>query len=161
MTVTGAAPLALTALDWVADPWSAGFMRRAFAEAILCGASCGALGCFVLVRRLSFLGESIAHTVVLGVALRSYSDSLSSSGGLVAVATPGLPGHRERRRLRRHRDRILLRPCSLPYPIVAVSGESAARRAALRSIPASADLTSAGALVAWVLIHARGKEMSS
>ena len=56
-------------LDWLLDPWSAAFMRRAMLEAILAGAACGALGCFVLVRGLAFLGESVSHTVVLGVAL--------------------------------------------------------------------------------------------
>lgn len=93
MTAAGAAPVAFTVLDWIADPWGAGFMRRAFAEAVLCGASCGALGCFVLVRRLSFLGESIAHTVVLGVALALVLGlPLGLGGVLVAVATAGLTG---------------------------------------------------------------------
>lgn len=44
-------------------------MRRAFAEAALTGAVCGPLGCFVLVRGLAFLGESLAHTLLLGVVL--------------------------------------------------------------------------------------------
>lgn len=56
-------------LDWLADPWTSALMRRAFLEAILVAALCGALGCFVLVRGLAFLGESIAHTIVLGVIL--------------------------------------------------------------------------------------------
>ena len=56
-------------LDWLLDPWSAGFMRRALLEALLAGALCGALGCFVLVRGLAFFGESVSHTMVLGVAL--------------------------------------------------------------------------------------------
>jgi len=54
-------------LDWLTDPWFSGLMRRSFAEAILAGATCGALGCFVLLRGLAFLGESVAHTMVLGV----------------------------------------------------------------------------------------------
>lgn len=56
-------------LDWLADPWTSALMRRAFLEGILVAALCGALGCFVLVRGLAFLGESIAHTIVLGVIL--------------------------------------------------------------------------------------------
>lgn len=95
--MTGAAAglgeLATTALDWIGEPWGSGFMRRAFAEAVLCGASAGALGCFVLVRRLSFLGESIAHTIVLGVALALVLGlPLGLGGVLVAVATAGLTG---------------------------------------------------------------------
>jgi manganese/iron transport system permease protein len=56
-------------IDWLADPWASALMRRAFAEAILTGTLCGALGCFVLVRGLAFLGESVAHTVVFGVVV--------------------------------------------------------------------------------------------
>ena len=54
-------------LDWLVEPWASGLMRRALGEVVLAGATCGALGCFVLVRGLAFLGESVAHTVVLGV----------------------------------------------------------------------------------------------
>lgn len=56
-------------MDWLTDPWVSGLMRRSFAEAILAGATCGALGCFVLLRGLSFLGESVAHTMVLGIVV--------------------------------------------------------------------------------------------
>ncbi len=56
-------------IDLLADPWASGLMRRAFAEAVLAGALCGALGCFVLVRGLAFLGEGLAHALLLGVVL--------------------------------------------------------------------------------------------
>ncbi len=56
-------------LDLLTDPWASGLMRRAFAEAVLAGALCGALGCFVLVRGLAFLGEGLAHTLLLGVVV--------------------------------------------------------------------------------------------
>jgi ABC-type Mn2+/Zn2+ transport system permease subunit len=85
--------LAATALDWLVEPWRAGFMRRALVEAVLCGATLGALGCFVLVRRLAFLGESIAHTVVLGAALAlALGVPLGLGGVAVGVATAGLTG---------------------------------------------------------------------
>lgn len=85
--------LASAALDWIAEPWGSGFMRRAFAEALLCGATLGALGCFVLVRRLSFLGESISHTVVLGAALAlALGLPLGIGGVVIGVATAVLTG---------------------------------------------------------------------
>lgn len=62
-------------------------MRRAFAEAALTGAVCGALGCFVLVRGLAFLGESLAHTLLLGVVLAFL---LGVPVGLAAAAVAGL-----------------------------------------------------------------------
>ncbi len=57
------------ALDWLADPWTSGIMRRALAELSLAGALCGGLGCFAVVRGLAFLSESMAHTMLLGVVL--------------------------------------------------------------------------------------------
>jgi manganese/iron transport system permease protein len=56
-------------VEWLTEPWTSGLMRRAFLEAVLTGAACGALGCFVLVRGLAFLGEGLAHTLLLGVVL--------------------------------------------------------------------------------------------
>ena len=72
-------------LDWLLDPWSSGLMRRALVEAIIAGALCGALGCFVLVRGLAFLGESVSHTIVLGVAL-AFVGGLPVGLGAIAVA---------------------------------------------------------------------------
>ena len=84
---------AIAVLEWITEPWTAGFMRRAFAEAVLCGSTSGALGGFVLVRRLSFLGESISHTLVLGAALALLLGVPLGLGGVViAVATAGLTG---------------------------------------------------------------------
>jgi manganese/iron transport system permease protein len=91
--VTAGAYVTLAALEWLTEPWGPAFMRRAFAEAVLCGSTCGALGAFVLVRRLSFLGESISHTVVLGAALALLLGlPLGLGGVLIAVATAGLTG---------------------------------------------------------------------
>jgi manganese/iron transport system permease protein len=56
-------------MDWLTEPLGSGILRRAMLEAVLTGAACGALGCFVLVRGLAFLGEGLAHTLLLGVAL--------------------------------------------------------------------------------------------
>jgi zinc transport system permease protein len=45
------------------------FMQRAFAAAALIGALCGALGFFVVLRRLAFIGVGISHSAIGGVAL--------------------------------------------------------------------------------------------
>lgn len=75
-------------LDWLADPWTSALMRRAFFEAMLVSGLCGVLGCFVLVRGLAFLGEAIAHTVVLGVVLAFLGGVPAAAGGAVlAVVT--------------------------------------------------------------------------
>ena len=45
------------------------FLLRAILGAALLGAACGPVGCFVLWRRMAYLGESIAHMGLLGAAL--------------------------------------------------------------------------------------------
>ncbi len=74
-------------MDWLTDPWSSEIMRRAFAEAIMMGAVAGALGCFVLLRGLAFLGESVAHTLVLGVVVAFL---LGAPAGIGAILAAGL-----------------------------------------------------------------------
>lgn len=75
-------------LGWLLDPWTSGLMRRAFAETVLVGAVCGALGCLVLLRGLAFLGESLAHTMVLGVVLAFLLGVPAVIGaGVIAAAT--------------------------------------------------------------------------
>ncbi|HEY5346897.1 MAG TPA: metal ABC transporter permease [Rhizomicrobium sp.] len=45
------------------------FLWRAILGAGLLGAACGPIGCFVLWRRMAYLGESIAHMGLLGAGI--------------------------------------------------------------------------------------------
>src|SRR5690606_26556233 len=45
------------------------FMQRAVVAAAAIGLVCGALGFFVVLRRLAFIGVGIAHSAIGGVAL--------------------------------------------------------------------------------------------
>jgi len=45
------------------------FMQRALAAAVLVGVVCGALGFFVVLRRLAFIGVGISHSAIGGVAI--------------------------------------------------------------------------------------------
>jgi ABC-type Mn2+/Zn2+ transport system permease subunit len=51
------------------DPFHYDFMQRAFAEAVLMGIVCGFLGVLVVVRGLTYTGESLSHTLVPGGAV--------------------------------------------------------------------------------------------
>jgi manganese/iron transport system permease protein len=73
-------------MDWLTDPWSSELMRRAFAEALLIGLSCGALGCYVVVRGLAFLGEAVAHTMILGVVVAVLIGGPVGGGAFAAAA---------------------------------------------------------------------------
>jgi len=44
-------------------------LRNALAGSILLGISCGLMGCFLVVRKLSLMGDALSHAVLPGVAL--------------------------------------------------------------------------------------------
>lgn len=73
-------------MGWLTDPWTSEIMRHAFGEAIVMGAVTGALGCFVLLRGLAFLGEAVAHTLILGVVVAFLLGGPTTLGALVAAA---------------------------------------------------------------------------
>lgn len=68
------------------DLWTAG-------TAMLCSVACGVLGCFLVLRRMSLLGDAISHAILPGLALAfivTHSRSpLAMLGGalIVGVAT--------------------------------------------------------------------------
>jgi zinc transport system permease protein len=45
------------------------FMQRALVAAVLMGVLCPVLGVFVVIRRMSFFGDAIAHSAFTGIAL--------------------------------------------------------------------------------------------
>lgn len=61
------------------EPFEYTFMQRALLEVVLMSLVCGMLGVFVVLRGLTYTGESLAHTLVPGAALA------------VAVGLPVLP----------------------------------------------------------------------
>jgi manganese/iron transport system permease protein len=56
-------------MSWLTDPLAYHFMRTGLAAAILVGATCAVLGSYVVLRRMAFIGDAIAHTSVPGVAV--------------------------------------------------------------------------------------------
>lgn len=51
------------------EPLQDEFMRRAIAETVLIGIAGGALGCWVVLYRLSYAAESLAHSIFPGLVL--------------------------------------------------------------------------------------------
>lgn len=45
------------------------FMQRAFVVALICGATCGVVGCYVVLRGMAFIGDAVSHAVFPGVAI--------------------------------------------------------------------------------------------
>lgn len=56
-------------MNHLLDPFQYAFMQRAFVTALLVGVLCSAMGTYVVLRRLSFIGDGIAHASFLGIVL--------------------------------------------------------------------------------------------
>ncbi len=61
------------------------FMVRALLAGVGTAVACGALGCFVVWRRMAYFGDATAHAAILGVAL-ALMFSVSIPVGVLAVA---------------------------------------------------------------------------
>jgi ABC-type Mn2+/Zn2+ transport system permease subunit len=56
-------------VELLTDPLSYGFFTRALLAAVLVGGACGAMSTFVVLRRMSYIGHGLAHSVLGGVAV--------------------------------------------------------------------------------------------
>ena len=55
-------------------------VRYAVAGAILLGISCGLLGCFIVVRKMALVGDTLSHAVLPGVALGFLFSGIDATG---------------------------------------------------------------------------------
>lgn len=71
-------------MEWLADPLGLEIFRRALIEAVVMGATCGAIGAYVVLRRLAFIGDALAHAVFPGVVLAYVTGLPIFAGAMVA-----------------------------------------------------------------------------
>jgi ABC-type Mn2+/Zn2+ transport system permease subunit len=74
----------------VLEPLQDDFMRRAIAEMTLIGVAAGALGCWVVLYRLSYAAESLAHSVFPGLVLAALAGAPLLLGGAPAILVAAL-----------------------------------------------------------------------
>jgi manganese/iron transport system permease protein len=55
--------------DFIAVPLSYGFMQRALAIAVLVGAVCAVLSCFLVLKGWSLMGDAVSHAVLPGIVI--------------------------------------------------------------------------------------------
>jgi manganese/iron transport system permease protein len=58
----------MTLIEFFSEPLNYQYVQRALIAAMLIGLISGILGCFVVVRGMSFFGDALAHSIVPGVA---------------------------------------------------------------------------------------------
>ena len=81
-------------IDFLIDPFQAEFVRTGALAAALVGVICGVVGCFVVLRGLALMADSLAHGVIPGIAVAfiitggaagaSTSDAAITAGALIA-----------------------------------------------------------------------------
>ncbi|GAB3286765.1 zinc ABC transporter permease AztB [Kineosporia babensis] len=74
-------------VQWLTDPFSVGFVLRAFLGGALVAVICGVVGTWVVIRGMAFLGEAIGHGMLPGVALATVLGAPVMLGGAVSAIT--------------------------------------------------------------------------
>ncbi len=72
-------------MEHLSEPFRYAFMQRAFVSALLVGTLCSAMGTYVVLRRLSFIGDGIAHASFAGIVI-AYLRGIDFYVGAGAVA---------------------------------------------------------------------------
>jgi len=75
-------------MDVLLAPFQYDFMQRAFVAALVVGGLCSTMGTYVVLRKLSFIGDGLAHASFAGIVvayLRNFSYYIGA--GVVAVLT--------------------------------------------------------------------------
>ncbi len=71
-------------MDFLTDPFGAEFVRTGALAAALVGVLCGVVGCYVVLRGMALMADSLAHGVLPGIAVAF----IITAGGSAAGAEP-------------------------------------------------------------------------
>lgn len=71
-------------IDWLLEPFRFSFMQTGLAAAAMVGVTCAALGAYVVLRRMAFIGDALAHTVLPGLVV-AYLGGWSLFGGAIVA----------------------------------------------------------------------------
>src|SRR6266496_3209797 len=72
------------------EPFQAAFMQRALLAVLVLGVLAGAVGVFVVLRRLAFVGDALTHTVFPGVVIAFLIGQSVFLGALAAALLSAL-----------------------------------------------------------------------
>lgn len=77
-------------IEFITEPFAHGFMQTALLASILTGLSCAGIGVYVVLRRMAFSGEALAHSVLPGLVVAYMTGYSLSVGALVAGGAAAL-----------------------------------------------------------------------
>lgn len=91
-------------MTWLTEPFAFAFFGRALVAGIVVGATCGALGVFIIVRKMSYIGMGLSQSVLGGVAVSQAIGLGLYPGALAATAAAAGAINRISRRPGLHAD---------------------------------------------------------
>jgi ABC-type Mn2+/Zn2+ transport system permease subunit len=71
-------------LDFLTAPFRYPFMQSALLAVVLVGLCCAAIGVYVVLRRMAFIGDALAHTILPGIVVAYLNQWNLSIGAVVA-----------------------------------------------------------------------------
>lgn len=71
-------------MSWLTQPLGYEFMRTGLVAAALIGLMCASLGTYVVLRRMAFIGDALAHTTLPGLVV-AYLNGWNLFGGAVVA----------------------------------------------------------------------------
>ena len=71
-------------IEWLVAPFRYTFMQTGLLAVILVGVPCAVLGAYVVLRRMAFIGDALAHTALPGLVV-AYLLGWSLSGGAIVA----------------------------------------------------------------------------
>lgn len=74
-------------MRWLTDPYQSTFMLRALGAVVVIGTFSPMVGVWIVLRRLSYLGDAMSHSLLAGVAAAFLLGASVSAGALVAGLT--------------------------------------------------------------------------
>jgi manganese/iron transport system permease protein len=77
-------------IDFLWLPFTYGFMQRGFAAAVIVGALCALVGCYVVLRSMAFMGDAMAHAILPGIAIAYLLGGNLQVGALIAAVAVAL-----------------------------------------------------------------------
>ncbi len=80
-------------MELLTEPFEYTFFSKALIAGVLVGALCGALGVFVVLRRMSYIGQGLSQSVLGGVAPAAIAGIDPYLGAVAATITAGLLIH--------------------------------------------------------------------
>ena len=71
-------------MDWLTEPLRDQGAAQALLAVVVMVATCGAIGAYVIVRRLAFIGDAVSHAVLPGLVVAYLIGASILLGALVA-----------------------------------------------------------------------------